>query len=60
MKTVPGWGEALDGCDTTADLPEAARDYVRLVERELDVPVTLVGDGRGARADPRARAERSR
>jgi adenylosuccinate synthase len=45
MQTVPGWGEALDDCDTTADLPEAARDYVRLVESELDVPVTLVGTG---------------
>ena len=45
METVAGWGEALDGCDTTADLPPAARDYVRLVERELDVPVTLVGTG---------------
>jgi len=44
---VQGWGEALDGCDTVADLPEAARAYVRLVERELEVPVTLVGTGAG-------------
>jgi adenylosuccinate synthase len=42
---VPGWGEALDGCETVADLPDEARDYVQLVERELGVPVTLVGTG---------------
>ena len=45
LETVPGWGEALDGCETAADLPEPARDYVRLVERELGVPVRLVGTG---------------
>ena len=27
------------------DLPEAARAYVELVERELGVPVELVGTG---------------
>ena len=44
-KKVPGWGKALDSCDSVADLPEAARAYVQLVERELEVPVTLVGTG---------------
>ena len=29
METVPGWGEPLDDCATIADLPEAARAYVR-------------------------------
>src|SRR5918997_642623 len=42
---VPGWGEPLDGCATLEDLPEAAREYVELVERELEVPVRLVGTG---------------
>jgi adenylosuccinate synthase len=45
LEPVPGWGEALDGCETVADLPDEARDYVQLVERELGVPVTLVGTG---------------
>jgi adenylosuccinate synthase len=45
LETVPGWGEPLDACTTIADLPEAARAYVQLVERELDVPVRLVGTG---------------
>ena len=45
METVPGWGEPLDDCATIGDLPEAARAYVQLVERALDVPVRLVGTG---------------
>jgi adenylosuccinate synthase len=45
LESVPGWGEPLDACTTIADLPEPARAYVQLVERELDVPVRLVGTG---------------
>src|SRR3954453_6276972 len=35
-ETLPGWEEPLG-----SELPEAARRYVELVERELDVEVTL-------------------
>jgi adenylosuccinate synthase len=45
METVAGWAEPLDECATLADLPPAARAYVELVERELAVPVELVGTG---------------
>jgi adenylosuccinate synthase len=45
LETVPGWGEPLDACTTVADLPTAARAYVELIERELAVPVELVGTG---------------
>jgi len=45
LEPVSGWGEPLDGCATIADLPQAARDYIQLVERALEVPVTLVGTG---------------
>ena len=45
METVPGWAEPLDDCTTIDDLPAAARAYVQLVERALDVPVRLVGTG---------------
>jgi adenylosuccinate synthase len=45
FETMPGWSEPLDGCDSVADLPAPARRYVELVERELDVEVTLVGTG---------------
>jgi adenylosuccinate synthase len=42
---LPGWEEPLDGAATRDDLPEAARGYVEFVERELEVPVELVGVG---------------
>jgi adenylosuccinate synthase len=45
METVPGWGEPLDDCTSLEDLPDAARAYVELVERSLEVPVRLVGTG---------------
>ena len=44
-ETLPGWSEPLDGCASVDALPEAARNYVEFVERELDVQVTLVGTG---------------
>ena len=46
--------EPLDAVDSVEALPDAARDYVEFVERELDVEVWLVGTG----AEPRARARR--
>jgi adenylosuccinate synthase len=45
LQAVAGWGEPLDECATLADLPPAARAYVEFVERELAVPVRLVGTG---------------
>ncbi|HZT93478.1 MAG TPA: adenylosuccinate synthase [Gaiellaceae bacterium] len=44
-EVLDGWREPLDGCSSVGELPEAARRYVELVERELDVEVTLVGTG---------------
>ena len=40
-ETLEGWHEPLHG----DGLPGAAQRYVEFVERELDVPVTLVGIG---------------
>ena len=39
-ETLPGWEQPLGD-----ELPDAARLYVEFVERELDVPVRLVGTG---------------
>jgi adenylosuccinate synthase len=39
-EVLPGWNEPLDG-----ELPDAARRYVEVVERELDVEVSWVGTG---------------
>jgi adenylosuccinate synthase len=45
FETLASWSEPLDSCASLDDLPAAARRYVELVERELDVEVTLVGTG---------------
>jgi adenylosuccinate synthase len=39
-ETLEGWGQSLDD-----QLPRAAQAYVEFVERELEVPVRLVGTG---------------
>src|SRR5262249_57267025 len=42
-----GWQEPIDGAARRDELPDAARRYVEFVERELEVPVGLVGVGAG-------------
>src|SRR5581483_8063670 len=44
-ETLDGWSQPLDDCTSVADLPSAARAYVEFVERELEVPIELVGVG---------------
>jgi adenylosuccinate synthase len=44
-QTLPGWQEPLDNAASRDALPPAAGRYVDFVERELDVPVELVGVG---------------
>ena len=44
-ETLAGWAQPLDDCSSVADLPPAARAYVEFVERELQVPIELVGVG---------------
>ena len=42
---LAGWSEPIEEVEGFDELPLAARRYVETVERELDVPVTLVGTG---------------
>jgi adenylosuccinate synthase len=44
-ETLDGWEEPLDDATSRDDLPPAAQKYVEFVERELEVPVELVGVG---------------
>jgi adenylosuccinate synthase len=45
-ETLPGWSCPLDDAGDLTGLPDAARRYVELVEREVGVEVSLVGTGR--------------
>jgi adenylosuccinate synthase len=44
-ETLAGWMEPLDEVTELEALPENARRYVEFVERELEVPVSLIGTG---------------
>ena len=42
---LPGWNAPLDTAESVADLPAAARAYVRFVEERLGVDVCLISVG---------------
>jgi adenylosuccinate synthase len=46
-ESLPGWQEPIERAASRDELPTAARRYVEFVERELKVPVDLVGVGAG-------------
>ena len=45
--TLPGWKSPLRKCRTYADLPREAKALVELVEREVGIPVSIIGVGPG-------------
>ncbi len=44
-RTLPGWKTETVGILDYDDLPQAARDYVDVIEEEVDTPVGLVSTG---------------
>jgi adenylosuccinate synthase len=46
IEEVAGWNEPIGACRRIADLPEAARRYVKRIEELLDTPIDLVSVGR--------------
>lgn len=46
-KVLPGWNCDIRGITRYADLPQACRDYVELIEAEIGVPITMVSNGPG-------------
>ena len=42
---LPGWTEDITGVRDLRELPDAAREYLYLIETELGIPVTLVANG---------------
>ena len=47
LVTLPGWRSSLEGVSRFEDLPGPAQDFVIAVEREVGVPIRLVGTGAG-------------
>ncbi len=45
--TLPGWKEEIRGITKYEDLPENCKKYIEFIEKELEVPVTMVSNGPG-------------
>lgn len=46
-KVMPGWKCDIRGITKYEDLPEKCRDYIEFIEKEIEVPVTMVSNGPG-------------
>lgn len=44
-KEMKGWTEDITKCKSFDELPRAAQDYIHMVEKEVKVPVTWIGNG---------------
>ncbi len=44
-ETLPGWQSPTSGCRTWKELPENARAYIKFIEKELKVPISIVSVG---------------
>ena len=44
---LPGWKTDIRGSKNYADLPENCRKYIEFVEKEIEVPITMVSNGPG-------------
>jgi adenylosuccinate synthase len=44
---LPGWKCEIRGIKKYEDLPENCRNYIEFIEKELEVPITLVSNGPG-------------
>lgn len=44
-ETLPGWSESTNGVTELAQLPQAARDYIKRIEALTGVPVDIISTG---------------
>ncbi len=42
---LPGWTEDITGCRQFGELPQTAQDYLRFIEQQTEVPISLVSVG---------------
>ena len=45
--TLPGWKTEIRGIKNYDELPENCRKYIEFIEKELEVPITMVSNGPG-------------
>lgn len=44
---LPGWKQEIKGITNYEELPENCRKYIEFIEKELEVPITLISNGPG-------------
>ena len=42
---MPGWQESTSGLTDYGQLPEAARNYVKVLEEQIGVPISMISTG---------------
>lgn len=45
LKSLPGWDKDLTGLSDISELPSELNDYITYLEKELEVPITVVSVG---------------
>ncbi|MBL4715137.1 MAG: adenylosuccinate synthase [Bacteroidetes bacterium] len=45
FKNVPGWNQNLSNINSGNDLPGPLEDYIKYIEKEVEVPVTMLSTG---------------
>lgn len=46
-ENLPGWKTDIRGIKEYKDLPENCRKYIEFIEKELEVPITMISNGPG-------------
>ena len=44
-EVLPGWKQEIKGIRDYEDLPENCRKYIEFIEKEIEVPITMVSNG---------------
>jgi adenylosuccinate synthase len=44
-KIFPGWEEDISGIQSFNQLPKEAQEFVQMIEREIEIPITIIGTG---------------
>jgi len=44
-ESYPGWEEDISGVQSFSNLPQEAQDFVKMIEKEIEIPITILGTG---------------
>lgn len=44
-ESYPGWKEDISGVQSFNNLPKEAQEFVEMIEKEIEIPITIIGTG---------------